>query len=121
MTLKNPGLLPTVTQLIYRLDVPSLMYFTQPPNVILSLLGYKQLAPATVDTFVGFDVRVSATRTTAFDLVHNVYGASMAYLNYMYLAVAQTNTDFILGEYSQTFDMMAVNKNYSIDVGYKAG
>ena len=106
---------------MYRVDVNAANYFTQAPNVILSMMGFKQLAPPNGDTFTGFDVRVSAVRITEFDLVHNIYGASMAYLNYMYLAVAQTNTDFYLGEYTQVFDTTVANKNYSFDVAYKAG
>ena len=79
-------------------------------------MGLKQLPSTNTDTFVGFDVQISTTRTTNFDVVHNVYGSSMAYLVYMYLAVAQTNTDFFLGAYTQVFDIAVVNKTYSFDV-----
>jgi hypothetical protein len=45
----------------------------------------------------------------------------MTYLIYMYLTLAQTNTDFIIGAYSQTFDINQANKSYSIDVPNKFG
>jgi len=106
---------------MYRAEVTAPNYFTAPPNVILSLLGYKQMAPSTANTFVGFDANISAIRTTAFDIVHNFYGASMIYLNYMYLALAISNTDFVLGYYVHAFDTTAVNKSYSFDIAYKTG
>ncbi len=45
----------------------------------------------------------------------------MAYLVYMYLAVAQTNTDFYLGSYSQPFNMTVPSETYSFDLPNKAG
>jgi hypothetical protein len=121
LTTKSSGALATVTQTIYRTDVPTTSYFTIAPNVILSILGYKQNAPSNGLISVGFDVKISTIRTTAFDVLHNIYGASMAYLNYMYLAVSKSNTNYFLGYYTQSFDTTAVNKSYSLDVALNVG
>ncbi len=86
-----------MTQPIYRSDVAAANYFTIAPNVILSLLGYKQSPPSDGNTFVGFDIKVTTSTTTSFSVIHNVYGASIAYMNYMYLALSKSNTDFYLG------------------------
>jgi hypothetical protein len=97
LSAKSVGLLPTVTQPIYRVDVLVANYFAVAPNVILSLMGYMQNAPANGGTFFGFDVKISAIRITAFDVIHNIYGSSMGNLNYMYLAVSKSNTNYFVG------------------------
>ena len=40
----------------------------------------------------------------------------MGNLNYMYLAIAQSNTDFFMGEYTQVFDQTSTTKSYSHDI-----
>lgn len=121
VTPRSPGTLATITQPIYRNDVPTSRYFTQPPKIILSLMGMGQLPPTNGNTFVGFDVQLITNSTTNFYTIHNIYGVQMAYLVYMYLAVAQTNTDFYLGSYHQTLDMNDVSKAYSFDLPNNAG
>ena len=79
-------------------------------------MGYQQNAPANGSVAVGFDAKVSIIRTTDFDVIHTIYGSSMAYLVYMYLTVSKTNTNFFLGEYNQVFDTAATSKSYSFDV-----
>ena len=116
LTTKSTGLLATVNQTMYRSDVTAANYFTSAPRVMLSMMGYRQEAPPDSNTFTGFDVKLSTITTTNFLVIHNIYGASMAYLDYMYLAVSQTNTDYFLGEYTQTFDQTVLNKSYSLDI-----
>lgn len=100
LTTKSTGLLATVTQTMYRSNVTAANYFTTAPRIILSLLGFKQSAPVDGNTFTGFDVTLSTITTTNFQVIHNIYGAGMSNLNYMYLAIAQDNTDFFMGEYT---------------------
>ena len=121
LTSRNVGALATVTQSMYRAEVPAGSYFTAAPNIILSILGYRQLAPSNGVTSVGFDVKLSTIRTSSFDVLHNIYGASMAYLHYMYLAVSKSFTSYYLGEYNQAFDTSALSKTYSFDVTLNAG
>lgn len=111
----------TVTQSMYRVQVPNSDYFANPPKVILSLLGYKQLPPANINTYVGFDAAVNNVNTTTFAVIHNIYGATMYYLNYMYLAVSITNSDYYLGEYVQILDTTSTQRTYSIDLPYNSG
>ncbi len=79
-------------------------------------MGLKQMPPSNINTFVGFDVQIISNSTTNFFVIHNIYESQMGYLIYMYLTLAQTNTDFFIGAYSQTFDINQPNKSYSIDV-----
>ena len=116
LTAKSTGLLATVTQTMYRSDVTAANYFTTAPRIILSLLGFKQSAPVDGNTFAGFDVVLSTITTTNFQVIHNIYGAGMSNLNYMYLAIAQNNTDFFMGEYTQVFDQNSTTKSYTHDI-----
>jgi hypothetical protein len=79
-----------LNQPIFRNDVISADHFTTPPKVVLSLLGFNQNSAANIDTFVGFDVNITAIRSTGFDVNHNIYGGSISYLHYMYLAYIKT-------------------------------
>lgn len=116
LTAKTTGLLATVTQTMYRGEVLAAEYFTTAPRVILSTLGYQQSAPANTETFVGFDVVLSTITTTNFQVIHNIYGSGMSYLNYMYLAVSSANTDFFVGEYTQVVDQNSATKSYAYDI-----
>ena len=111
----------TKDQPIYRSTVPTNQRFTVPPNVILSLMGYQQNAPANGNVAVGFDAKITNIRTAYFDVIHTIYGSPMAYLVYMYLTVSKTNTNFFLGEYNQVFDTAAISKSYSFDVALNTG
>ena len=84
-------------------------------------MGLMQMPPATADTIVGFDVQLITNSTTNFYAIHNIYGSQMTYLIYMYLALTQSNTDFVIGYHTQTFDMTVANKSYSFDVANKVG
>ncbi len=113
---KTPGTFMSISQRIYRVDVVPAGYYTAAPKVVLSLLGYQQSSPSNVNTYVGFDVRITAIRATQFDVQYTVFGASMSYLNYMYLTVSSANTDYIIGFYTQTFDINASNKTYTVNI-----
>ena len=77
---------PTFNQTIYRSNPAPNSYFSTPPKVVLSLLGFKQFAPANLSEGVGWDTRILTITNTTFTVAHNIYGATMTYLNYMYLA-----------------------------------
>jgi hypothetical protein len=113
---KAPGTFTFTNQPIYRVDVNSTNYFKSPPKVVLSLMGYNQLAPVNSSTFMGFDVNITAIRTTAFDVKHNIFGANLTYLHYMYMAYI--TTDYNSEYYMQSFDTTASNKSYSMNIAF---
>lgn len=109
-TLKNANSVYSATQTIYRSDITPSNYFTQTPTIVMSLLGYKQSAPSSSSSSVGFDISIASISRTSFNVVHNIIGASMLYLQYMYLAYY--TTDYHSGFYTQVFDQTVTNKTY---------
>ena len=110
ITLKNANTIYSATQTIYRADITAANYFTHVPSIVMSLLGYKQSAPASSSVSVGFDINITSTSLTSFNVVQNIIGASMSYLQYMYLAYY--TTDYHSGFYTQVFDQTVTNKTY---------
>jgi hypothetical protein len=110
IALKNANTIYSATQTIYRSDITPSNYFTHVPTIVISLLGYKQSAPPSSSSSVGFDINITSTSLTSFNAVHNIIGASMSYLQYMYLAYY--TTDYHSGFYTQVFDQTLANKTY---------
>ena len=110
---------PTFNQTIYRSSPAPDSYFSTPPKVVLSLLGFKQFAPTNLSRALGWDTRIVTITNTTFTVAHNIYGATMAYLNYMYLAYI--SPDYNSGQYIQSFNSLQFNSSYSIDVPLNSG
>jgi len=66
--------------------------YSTPPKLILSIMGFSQNAPANGDVSVGFDSRILSVTLTTFVTSHNVYGASLSYISFMYLGIDQSMT-----------------------------
>lgn len=68
------------------------MSYSTPPKLILSLMGFAQDTPSNGDVSVGFDVNIININQVNFTTEHNVYGADLFYISYMFLGIAQSFT-----------------------------
>lgn len=73
------------SQTIYRSEVTS-NFFLSIPNIVLSLMGFNQSPPLDTNIAVGFDVLVHSITNTNFQANHSIFGSTITYLHYMYLA-----------------------------------
>lgn len=77
------------------------MSYSTPPRVILSLMGFAQNAPTSGNISMGFDANIISVTTVNFTSQHNIYGADLYYLSYMFLGIDQSMTQFSTGYYTQ--------------------
>jgi hypothetical protein len=66
--------------------------YSTPPKLILSLMGFAQDTPTNGNIGVGFDVSIININRVNFTTQHNVYGADLFYISYMFLGIDQSFT-----------------------------
>jgi hypothetical protein len=67
--------------------VNGLYQFKGIPKIIFSLQGINQGAPANGDTDYGFSCRINQVTASSFSTIHDVFGADISVLTYMYAAI----------------------------------
>jgi hypothetical protein len=71
--------------------------YSTPPKLILSLMGFGQDSPINGEVSIGFDVSIISINLINFTTQHNVYGADLFYISYMFLGIDQSFTSFSTG------------------------